>query len=150
MSTIPAGSIRCSRQQWRGRRSVVDQVSGKVASQNLAATKIKGRSSMSAGSAPTPISISTCTLRAAQLSRYFPPHHRGDPRDLDEVRKDIWGAGAAKAAIADRQVFDFADIGKAFSAWKPQALGKIRGDAVATTSLRRSSNSDNPIIRWCK
>ena len=52
---------------------IIDQVSGKVANQNLAATKIKAASSMSAGSAaPMPISISTCMRRAASTISALP------------------------------------------------------------------------------
>ena len=47
---------------------IVDQISGKVASQNLKATKVKGRIVNVGGSAvPMPISTSTCTPRAGSI-----------------------------------------------------------------------------------
>ena len=109
---------------------IVDQVSGKVAGQNLAATKILAASSMSAGSAaPTPISTSTCTPPPHPLYRRHLPHplDRGSPRDLDEVRRDIWAAvESRKLQLPIDKVYKFADIGKAFEHMEANKhLGKI-------------------------
>jgi NADPH:quinone reductase and related Zn-dependent oxidoreductases len=86
---------------------IVDQVSGKVANQNLRPPKSRAASSMSAGSAaPAPSSISTCTPRAGSLYRRYLPHplDRGNPRDFRRGPQGyLAGGGIPQTATADRQ-----------------------------------------------
>jgi NADPH2:quinone reductase len=97
---------------------IVDQVSGKVASQNLKATKIKGRI--------------VNDLHAARRINYIGVTFRTrtieEIRDIfDEVRKDIWPAvESRKLQLPIDKVFKFDDIGKAFDHMEANKhLGKI-------------------------
>jgi len=109
---------------------IVDQISGKVASQNLKATKVKGRIVMSAGSAaPTPIHFD---LHAARRINYIGVTFRSRTIEeiheiFDEVRKDIWPAvESRKLQLPIDKVFAFDDIGKAFAHMEANRhLGKI-------------------------
>jgi len=110
---------------------IVDQVSGKVASQNLAATKIKGRIvNVGRLGGTMPISISTCMRRAASTISASPSPTRSieEIREIfGEVRKDIWGAVEQRQLqLPIDKVFAFDDIGKAFEHMEANKhLGKI-------------------------
>ena len=76
---------------------IVDQVSGKAANQNLAATKIKGRI-VNVGRLGGTRAEFNFDLHAARRIRYIGVTFRTrtieEIHDIfDEVRKDIWGAG---------------------------------------------------------
>src|SRR5712671_3457806 len=87
---------------------IVDQVSGKVASQNLAATRIKRRINY--------IGVTFRTRSIEEIREIF-----------DEVRKDIWPAvESRKLQLPVDKVFAFDDIGKAFEHMEANRhLGKI-------------------------
>jgi len=110
---------------------IVDQVSGKIASQNLAATKIKGRI-VNVGRLGGTHADFNFDLHAARRINYigvtFRTRSIEEIREIfDEVRNDIW------AAVESRQlqlpidsVFAFDDIGKAFEHMEANKhLGKI-------------------------
>src|SRR3954449_8503378 len=110
---------------------IVDQVSGKVASQNLAATKIKGRI-VNVGRLGGTHADFNFDLHAARRIHYIGVTFR--TRSLDEireifaeVRKDIWSAvEGRKLQLPIDKVFPFADIGKAFEHMEANRhLGKI-------------------------
>ena len=110
---------------------IVDQVSGKVASQNLAATKIKGRI-VNVGRLGGTHGDFNFDLHAARRINYigvtFRTRSIEEIRDIfDEVRKDIWPAvELRKLQLPIDKVFAFADIGKAFDRMEAnQHLGKI-------------------------
>ena len=110
---------------------IVDQVSGKVASQNLAATKIKGRI-VNVGRLGGTHADFNFDLHAARRINYvgvtFRTRSIEEVREIfDEVRKDIWGAvESRKLQLPIDKVFDFADIGKAFAHMEANKhLGKI-------------------------
>ena len=110
---------------------IVDQVSGKLASQNLAATKIKGRI-VNVGRLGGSHADFNFDLHAARRISYvgvtFRTRSIEEIRDIfDEVRNDIWPAvELRKLQLPIDKVFAFADIGKAFERMEAnQHLGKI-------------------------
>ena len=110
---------------------IVDQVSGKVANQNLAATKIKGRI-VNVGRLGGARAEFNFDLHAARRINYigvtFRTRSIEEIREIfDEVRKDIWPAvESRKLQLPIDKVFAFDDIGKAFEHMEAnQHLGKI-------------------------
>jgi NADPH2:quinone reductase len=110
---------------------IVDQVSGKVANQNLAATKIKGRI-VNVGRLGGTHADFNFDLHAARRINYigvtFRTRSIEEIREIfDEVRKDIWGAvESRKLQLPIDKVFAFDDIGKAFEHMEANRhLGKI-------------------------
>jgi NADPH2:quinone reductase len=110
---------------------VVDQVSGKVASQNLAATKVRGRI-VNVGRLGGTHADFNFDLHAARRIQYIGVTFRTrtieEIREIfDEVRKDIWGAvESRKLQLPIDSVFSFDDIGKAFAHMEANRhLGKI-------------------------
>ena len=110
---------------------IVDQVSGKVANQNLAATKIKGRI-VNVGRLGGTREEFNFDLHAARRIHYIGVTFRTrtieEIREIfDEVRKDIWGAvEARKLQLPIDRVFAFDDIGNAFEHMEANKhLGKI-------------------------
>jgi NADPH2:quinone reductase len=110
---------------------IVDQISGKVASQNLAATKIKGRI-VNVGRLGGTHADFNFDLHAARRITYigvtFRTRSMEEIREIfDEVRKDIWGAvESRKLQLPIDKVFAFDDIGKAFDHMEANRhLGKI-------------------------
>src|ERR1700756_3535900 len=95
---------------------IVDQVSGKVASQNLAATKIKGRI-VNVGRLGGTHADFNFDLHAARRISYigvtFRTRSIEEIREIfDAVRKDIWSAvESRKLQLSIDKVFAFADIG---------------------------------------
>src|SRR3954467_8855982 len=110
---------------------IVDQVSGKVASQNLAATRIKGRI-VNVGRLGGTRAEFNFDLHAARRISYigvtFRTRSIEEIREIfDEVRKDIWGAvESRKLQLPIDKVYPFAEIGKALGHMEAnQHLGKI-------------------------
>jgi NADPH:quinone reductase len=110
---------------------IVDQVSGKVASQNLKATKIKGRI-VNVGRLGGTHADFNFDLHAARRINYIGVTFRTrtieEIREIfDEVRKDIWAAvESRKLRLPIDKVFAFDDIGKAFEHMEANKhLGKI-------------------------
>src|SRR5437868_8418283 len=110
---------------------IVDQVSGKVANQNLAATKVKGRIVNVGRLGGTHAGVNF-DLHAARRINYIGVTFRTrtieEVREIfAEVRKDIWGAvEARKLQLPIDRVFKFDDIGKAFEHMEANKhLGKI-------------------------
>ena len=110
---------------------IVDQVSGKVANQNLAATRIKGRI-VNVGRLGGTRAEFNFDLHAARRITYvgvtFRTRTIEEIREIfDEVRKDIWGAvESRKLQLPIDRVFAFDDIGKAFEHMEANKhLGKI-------------------------
>jgi NADPH2:quinone reductase len=110
---------------------IVDQVSGKVASQNLAATRIKGRI-VNVGRLGGAHADFNFDLHAARRINYIGVTFRSrtieEIREIfDEVRRDIWPAvEARKLQLPIDKVFAFDDIGKAFKHMEANRhLGKI-------------------------
>ena len=110
---------------------IVDQVSGKVASQNLAATKIKGRI-VNVGRLGGTRDEFNFDLHAARRIHYIGVTFRTrtieEIREIfDEVRKDIWPAvESRKLQLPIDKVFAFDDIGRAFEHMEANRhLGKI-------------------------
>jgi NADPH2:quinone reductase len=110
---------------------IVDQISGKVANQNLAATKIKGRI-VNVGRLGGTHADFNFDLHAARRIHYIGVTFRTrtieEIREIfDEVRNDIWGAvEARKLQLPIDRVFKFDDIGKAFEHMEANKhLGKI-------------------------
>jgi NADPH2:quinone reductase len=110
---------------------IVDQISGKVASQNLKATKVKGRI-VNVGRLGGTHADFNFDLHAARRIDYvgvtFRTRTMEEIREIfDEVRKDIWGAvEARKLQLPIDKVFAFDDIGKAFERMEANKhLGKI-------------------------
>jgi NADPH2:quinone reductase len=110
---------------------IVDQISGKVASQNLKATKIKGRI-VNVGRLGGTHADFNFDLHAARRIHYIGVTFRSrtieEIRDIfDEVRKDIWPAvESRKLQLPIDRVFAFDDIGKAFEHMEANRhLGKI-------------------------
>jgi NADPH2:quinone reductase len=110
---------------------IVDQVSGKVANQNLAATKIKGRI-VNVGRLGGTHADFNFDLHAARRINYIGVTFRTrtieEVREIfDEVRKDIWGAVEnRKLQLPIDRVFKFDDIGAAFAHMEANKhLGKI-------------------------
>jgi len=110
---------------------VVDQVSGKVASQNLAATRVMGRI-VNVGRLGGTHADFNFDLHAARRIHYIGVTFRtrtiGEIREIfDEVRRDIWPAVEARQLqLPIDKVFAFDDIGKAFEHMEANRhLGKI-------------------------
>jgi NADPH:quinone reductase len=110
---------------------IVDQVSGKVASQNLAATRIRGRI-VNVGRLGGTHADFNFDLHAARRISYigvtFRTRSIEEIRDIfDRVREDIWPAVESRQLqLPIDKVFAFADIGKAFDRMEAnQHLGKI-------------------------
>ena len=110
---------------------IVDQVSGKVANQNLAATRVKGRI-VNVGRLGGTHGDFNFDLHAARRINYIGVTFRTrtieEIREIfDEVRKDIWGAvESRKLQLPIDKVYNFADIGKAFEHMEANKhLGKI-------------------------
>jgi NADPH2:quinone reductase len=110
---------------------IVDQVSGKVASQNLKATKVKGRI-VNVGRLGGTHADFNFDLHAARRINYIGVTFRTrtieEIREIfDEVRKDIWPAvESRKLRLPIDRVFAFDDIGKAFGHMEANKhLGKI-------------------------
>ncbi len=110
---------------------IVDQISGKVASQNLKATKIKGRI-VNVGRLGGTHADFNFDLHAARRINYIGVTFRTrtieEIREIfDEVRKDIWPAvESRKLRLPIDKVFAFDDIGKAFEHMEANKhLGKI-------------------------
>jgi NADPH2:quinone reductase len=110
---------------------IVDQVSGKVASQNLAATRIKGRI-VNVGRLGGTHSDFNFDLHAARRINYIGVTFRTrtieEIREIfDEVRRDIWPAvEQRKLQLPIDRVFAFDDIGRAFEHMDANKhLGKI-------------------------
>jgi NADPH2:quinone reductase len=110
---------------------IVDQVSGKVANQNLAATKIKGRI-VNVGRLGGTHADFNFDLHAARRINYIGVTFR--TRSIEEIREifyevrnDIWPAvEARKLQLPIDRVFAFEDIGKAFEHMEANRhLGKI-------------------------
>jgi NADPH:quinone reductase len=110
---------------------IVDQVSGKVANQNLKATKIKGRI-VNVGRLGGTHADFNFDLHAARRINYIGVTFR--TRSIEEIReifvevqKDIWPAvESRKLQLPIDKVFSFDDIGKAFERMEAnQHLGKI-------------------------
>jgi NADPH2:quinone reductase len=98
---------------------IVDQVSGKLATQNLAACKIKGRI-VNVGRLGGTRAEFNFDLHAARRISYIGVTFRTRSIDeireiFDEVKKDIWGAvESRRLRLPVDKVFGFDDIGKAF------------------------------------
>ena len=110
---------------------IVDQISGKVASQNLRAAKIKGRI-VNVGRLGGTHADFNFDLHAARRINYigvtFRTRTMEEIREIfDEVRKDIWPAvESRKLQLPIDKVFAFGDIGKAFAHMEANKhLGKI-------------------------
>jgi len=110
---------------------IVDQVSGKVANQNMKATKIKGRI-VNVGRLGGTHADFNFDLHAARRIDYIGVTFR--TRSIEEIReifvevqKDIWPAvESRKLQLPIDKVFSFDDIGKAFERMEAnQHLGKI-------------------------
>jgi NADPH2:quinone reductase len=110
---------------------IVDQVSGKVASQNLAATRVKGRI-VNVGRLGGTRAEFNFDLHAARRIDYigvtFRTRSIEEIREIfDEVRKDIWPAVEARQLrLPIDKVFGFDAIGQAFAHMEANRhLGKI-------------------------
>jgi len=110
---------------------IVDQISGNVASQNLKATKIKGRI-VNVGRLGGTRAEFNFDLHAARRIDYvgvtFRTRTIEEIRSIfDEVRKDLWGAvESRKLQLPIDKVFSFDEIGKAFEHMEANKhLGKI-------------------------
>jgi NADPH2:quinone reductase len=110
---------------------IVDQVSGKVANQNLKATRVKGRI-VNVGRLGGTHGDFNFDLHAARRINYIGVTFR--TRSIEEIReifaevqKDIWPAvESRKLQLPIDKVFAFDDIGKAFDRMEAnQHLGKI-------------------------
>src|ERR1700761_9026284 len=110
---------------------IVDQVSGKVASQNLAATRIKGRI-VNVGRLGGTHADFNFDLHAARRINYIGVTFR--TRSIEEIREifkearnDLWPAvESRKLQLPIDKVFAFDDIGKAFAHMEANKhLGKI-------------------------
>ena len=110
---------------------IVDQVSGKVASHNLAATKVKGRI-VNVGRLGGTHADFNFDLHAARRIQYIGVTFR--TRTIEEIReifaevkKDIWPAvEQRKLQLPIDKVFAFDDIGQAFAHMEANRhLGKI-------------------------
>jgi NADPH2:quinone reductase len=110
---------------------IVDQVSGQVASQNLKATKIKGRI-VNVGRLGGAHADFNFDLHAARRINYigvtFRTRSIEEIRDIfEEVRNDIWPAVESRQLqLPIDKVFAFDDIGRAFEHMEANRhLGKI-------------------------
>jgi NADPH:quinone reductase-like Zn-dependent oxidoreductase len=113
---------------------IVDQISGSVASQNLAATKVKGRI-VNVGRLGGSRADFNFDLHAARRINYIGVTFRTrtieEIREIfDEVKRDIWGAvESRKLQLPIDRVFAFDDIDKAF---KHMEANKHFGKIVVT------------------
>ena len=128
---------------------IVDQVSGSVANQNLAATKIKGRI-VNVGRLGGTHGDFNFDLHAARritlYRRHLPhPHDRGNPRDLRRGPQGYLGCGGiAQAATADRQGVCLRRYRQGVRAHgSQQASRQDRGDAVAVYFVMATGH--NPV-----
>jgi NADPH:quinone reductase len=110
---------------------IVDQVSGHLANQNLAATKVKGRI-VNVGRLGGTRAEFNFDLHAARRINYigvtFRTRSIEEIREIfDEVRNDIWPAvESRRLQLPIDRVFAFDDIGKAFEHMEANRhLGKI-------------------------
>jgi NADPH2:quinone reductase len=110
---------------------IVDQISGKIASQNLKAAKIKGRI-VNVGRLGGTHADFNFDLHAARRIDYvgvtFRTRTMEEIREIfDSVRRDIWPAvESRKLQLPIDKVFAFDDIGKAFEHMEANKhLGKI-------------------------
>jgi NADPH2:quinone reductase len=110
---------------------IIDQVSGKVANQNLAATKIKGRI-INVGRLGGTHADFNFDLHAARRINYvgvtFRTRSVEEIADIfDRVRQDIWSAvESRKLQLPIDRVFSFGDIAAAFAHMEANKhLGKI-------------------------
>jgi NADPH:quinone reductase-like Zn-dependent oxidoreductase len=110
---------------------IVDQISGKVASQNLKATKVKGRI-VNVGRLGGTHADFNFDLHAARRINYIGVTFRSRTIEeiheiFNEVRRDIWPAvESRKLQLPIDKVFAFDDIGKAFAHMEANRhLGKI-------------------------
>src|ERR1700712_1388237 len=110
---------------------IVDQVSGTVASQNLAATKIKGRI-VNVGRLGGTHADFNFDLHAARRINFIgvtfrTPSIEEGAEIFNEVRKDIWGAVESQnLQLPIDKIYPFAEIGKAFEHMEANKhLGKI-------------------------
>jgi NADPH2:quinone reductase len=110
---------------------IVDQISGPVASQNLKATKVKGRI-VNVGRLGGTHADFNFDLHAARRISYIGVTFRTRTIDeireiFEQVRKDVWPAvEARKLQLPIDKVFAFDDIGKAFAHMEANKhLGKI-------------------------
>jgi len=110
---------------------IVDQISGKVASQNLKAAKVKGRI-VNVGRLGGTHADFNFDLHAARRINYIGVTFRSRTIEeiheiFDEVRKDIWPAvESRKLQLPIDKVFAFDDIGEAFAHMEANKhLGKI-------------------------
>ena len=110
---------------------IVDQISGKIANQNLKATKIKGRI-VNVGRRGGTHADFNFDLHAARRINYIGVTFRTRSIDeireiFNEVRKDIWPAvEQRKLQLPIDKVFAFDDISKAFEHMEANKhLGKI-------------------------
>src|SRR5438093_280774 len=116
---------------------IVDQVSGKVANQNLAATKVKGRI-VNVGRLGGTHADFNFDLHAARRINYIGVTFRTrtieEVREIfDEVRKDIWAAvESRKLQLPIDKVYPFAEIGAAF---KHMEANKHLGKLVVTLEI---------------
>ncbi|WP_316219159.1 zinc-binding alcohol dehydrogenase family protein [Bradyrhizobium sp. SZCCHNR2026] len=110
---------------------IVDQISGKVANQNLAATKVKGRI-INVGRLGGTHADFNFDLHAARRINYIGVTFR--TRSLQEIREifaavkqDIWGAVESRTLqLPIDRIFSFDDIGAAFAHMEANKhLGKI-------------------------
>ncbi len=110
---------------------IVDQISGKVANQNLAATKVKGRI-INVGRLGGTHADFNFDLHAARRINYIGVTFR--TRSIQEIREifaaakqDIWGAVESRTLqLPIDRVFSFDDIGAAFAHMEANKhLGKI-------------------------
>jgi NADPH:quinone reductase len=113
---------------------IVDQVSGKVANQNLAAAKVKGRI-VNVGRLGGTHADFNFDLHAARRINYIGVTFRTrtieEIREIFElVRKDIWGAvEQRKLQLPIDKIYKFDEIGKAF---EHMAANKHLGKIVVT------------------
>ncbi|WP_316182741.1 zinc-binding dehydrogenase [Bradyrhizobium sp. SZCCHNRI1009] len=110
---------------------IIDQVSGKVANQNLAATKVLGRI-VNVGRLGGTHADFNFDLHAARRITYVGVTFRTRSIEeiraiFDEVKKDIWGAVEQRTLrLPIDRVFAFDDIGAAFAHMEANKhLGKI-------------------------
>jgi len=122
--------------QWRRADLIVDQVSRQARKPESCGDQNQGPNRQCRPGRRHPRRFQFSTLHAARRIQFIRRHlshhdHRGDPRDfLTRSQGYLARGGIAKAAIADRQVFDFADIGRGVSAshGSQQAPRQDRGD----------------------
>jgi NADPH2:quinone reductase len=110
---------------------IIDQVSGKLINQNLAATKVRGRI-INVGRLGGTHGDFNFDLHAARRINYigvtFRTRSIEEIREIfDEVKRDIWSAvEARKLQLPIDRVFAFDDIGQAFAHMEANRhLGKI-------------------------